>query len=246
MSLIHRQVAKPSFPQALLLAVLAIVSTGCNPLWGDGIRVTEQRPIGAFKRLQVSEGVHATFVPGPPSLEIEADSNLIGEIQTVMEGDTLIIRFLEPGLVYSAGGLQARVAGEELLEASAQEGGRIHLTAPTSQPEAMTLRASEGAHLTAIGINVTQLELEVASGSGLLVEGTAKDERVRASASSVLRAEGLQAENVEVDGASGSRLWVRATQSVRGTIQGGASMVVLGNPPSRDVRGSSDPVVSYP
>jgi hypothetical protein len=89
---------------ALVLSASLLAACGCSTKFGggggeqvvgSGSRRTERRDVGDFNRLVV-EGAYRVEVTcgggGPPSLEIEADDNLLPLIKTEVEGGRLRIR----------------------------------------------------------------------------------------------------------------------------------------------------------
>src|SRR4051812_33132558 len=87
-----------------VLAVLAVVSTGCGR--GNGVKGSVQRPAQDFTKLKLQSGVEAKITVGPfQPLVLEGDENLLGEdiFQTQVEGDTLIaaVGFSMPSMPFT-------------------------------------------------------------------------------------------------------------------------------------------------
>lgn len=83
--------------QLLILLVLAVSVTGCSrfihQVSGSGNRQTQKRDVGTFTRIRTDGAFEIEVVcQQPPSLEVEADDNLLPLINTTVSGDTLTIK----------------------------------------------------------------------------------------------------------------------------------------------------------
>jgi len=77
---------------ALLLAAANARAWGHSSLRGNGEKVTEARQVPAFHSVRLESALDLSVVlGGPPSVAVTIDSNLQPEVETRVEGDTLVI-----------------------------------------------------------------------------------------------------------------------------------------------------------
>ena len=89
-----------------------------------------QRPVGAFTRLHVDGSIDVDAHPGPhPGVIVHASAQVEPLIETVVEGDTLVVRMKRGVHVYSFGHDDTRVEVEfAQLTATRQTGsGDLHV-----------------------------------------------------------------------------------------------------------------------
>jgi hypothetical protein len=59
---------------------------------GSGKLATQQRAVGEFKAIEVAGPYDVIVTQGPQAVEVSGDDNLIGDIETIVQGDTLVVR----------------------------------------------------------------------------------------------------------------------------------------------------------
>jgi len=69
-------------PYIVALSLLVLLSAGCDwrGIRGNGTMKTEQRPVTAFTRIQAGGFYEIQWQPGPPSLSLTTDENLLSHI----------------------------------------------------------------------------------------------------------------------------------------------------------------------
>ncbi|MBX3564100.1 MAG: DUF2807 domain-containing protein [Sphingomonas sp.] len=93
---------------------------------GSGRHVRQSRPAGAFHTIELKGAANLEVVTGDPSIEIEADDNLLDNITTRIEGGTLIVA--TTGSYSTKRAPVVRVSLDELraIEASGSGDVQIH------------------------------------------------------------------------------------------------------------------------
>jgi hypothetical protein len=73
---------------------LVLLATGCGDwrgIRGNGQIKTESRPVSVFTRVDAGGYYKMEWHPGPPSLTVTTDENLLSHIRSSMQGDLLRI-----------------------------------------------------------------------------------------------------------------------------------------------------------
>jgi hypothetical protein len=224
------------------LWVLLAVASSCTGVVGSGRPATETRPVDAFRTLRAENGFRVVVTRGPRALEVTADDNVLPLVETVVEGDTLVLR-LKPGTSLSTTrGLVASLTTDVLEGVTVSGGGRV--AGPASATASFPVDASGGATVELSGVMSSLVTLTASGGSAITVSGTTSEARVTASAGSTLDTRGLAASRVTVDLSGGSQARVAASNEVTGTASGGSTLTVSGAPPSLTVDASGGSTVT--
>src|SRR4029453_19371791 len=80
-------------PYIVTLSLLILLSVGCDwrGIRGNGTIKTEQGPVTPFTRIEAGGFYEFQWQPGPPSLSLTTDENLLSHIETSMSGSALKI-----------------------------------------------------------------------------------------------------------------------------------------------------------
>ena len=223
---------------------MALCGTACiggYGIRGSGHAVREQRTVPAFSGVEAHGGVHVVLETGPQSVEVEADDNVIGLLETRVEDGRLEVGFQRFANVWSAE-VFVRVAIPEVTYLSASGGSDIR--AELAPAEALELSASGGAVVRASGIQVATLTASGSGGSRLQLAGSAGDVQLRMSGGTRIKAARLEARSVKVSGSGGCTAEVNAMESIRGSLSGGCDVHLTGKASSR-VKTSGGSSVDY-
>lgn len=151
------------------------VATPSSGVEGNGVTARETRPVGAVQGIDVSGAVVVDVRVGPaPSLQVEADGNLLPLVHTDVRGDTLVVA----------------------VERSYHTRNPIRITYTT--PRLTDLRQSGSGRLTVLDLNGAPLSVR-RSGSGTLVlAGRVAGLDMDATGSGTTDADGLQSAGARV------------------------------------------------
>ena len=179
------------------IVVLLALSLACNvsvqlPGIGETIRgsgnvISESREVSGFDQISVCCGMQLILTQGETeSLEIEADDNLLPEIESYVEGSQLIVRFKDDG-----GGInfrttqtiRVRVSAREIRGVEVSGGGQAEVGDVNSDrlsvglsggslaefskviADALTVDMSGGGNFSAQELAVSSLEMGMSGGS---------------------------------------------------------------------------------
>lgn len=225
---------------ALWLVVLS--GSACSAVVGSGIAATETRPVDAFRTLRAESGFRVSLTRGPRALTVTADDNVLPLVETVVEGDVLVLR-LQPGTSLSTQrGLVASLTTDVLEGVEVSGGGRV--SGPVSGTSTFPVEASGGSELDLSELMASLVTVSASGGSTVTLSGTTSEARVTASDGSTLDTRALGASRVTVDLSGGSQARVKASNEVTGTASGGSTLTVSGAPPTISVSASGGSTVS--
>ncbi len=176
---------------------------------GSGTVITESRQVDSFDRLVV-EGSGQVFVEiGPaPSLEVQAEDNVIPVLTTEINNGRLILsiepdtslRDIEP-IVY-------RITAPDLVGIDIAGSGDV----------------------MADGIETTEFEVSIAGSGDVEPVGVAEHLSLSTAGSGTYRGIGLVAQSAKVDIAGSGSAMVNATVTLEISVAGSGSVEYVGNP----------------
>jgi hypothetical protein len=224
----------------LLGAVLLLL--GCPGVVGSGRPATETRTIGAFKTLRAENGFRVAVTKGERALSVTADDNVISLVETVVEGDVLVLR-LQPGVTLStARGLVATLTTDVLEGVEVNGGGRV--AGPASGSATYPVVATGGSQVELTGLSSSLVTVEATGGSTLTLAGSTSEARLTAGGGSNVTTRDLTAAKVTVELSGGSEARVTASSEVSGSASGGSTLFVSGNPATLSVETSGGSTVT--
>ena len=149
------------------IAFLSLVVSGCGTV-GSGDVVTENRPVGAFDSLEISEGINVELLVDPgatPSVSVMFDDNLQGKVLTEVRGSTLVIEFDGSVSIVGSGRL-VRVVVDALDSIEISGGANLDGTGTATS---YRLSASGGANADLARLETGSVEVDVSGGADVRV-----------------------------------------------------------------------------
>ena len=231
--------ALPTVAQAADSTTSINIGWGGKGMEGSGRMVTVPRTIGAFSIVRVEGPLDVTAHPGSaPAVSVTAEDNIEPLIETVVDGQTLVLRLSRSASFRTHKKIAVDVAFTQLTGAQIRGSGDLNVDRPagprldTSIDGSGDLRVS-GATLTALGAQI--------SGSGdITLSGTADDASYSISGSGDIHAADLQGRRVTVEISGSGDARVHATESIDARIAGSGDIVYSGHPAkvARKIAGS--------
>ena len=198
---------KTIFPALLLVLLL---SAGCDwhRIRGNGHIKTEERPVAAFTDVDASGAYELEWHPGPPSLRLTTDENLLPKVETFVKGTLLKIKTHGP--LAPTHGLKILITSPSLTGASLSGAARFEATELT------------GASFT----------LETSGASKIILAGRTNRLVASLTGASQLRAERLLTDDVELSVTGAGKAEVAVSNSLKASITGAGKVTYTGNPKS--------------
>ena len=190
------------------LALILLLLNGCH--WvgvnGNGNIKTDSRSVGNFTILETDGAFTINWVPGPASLKITTDSNLLEYIRTDVSGDRLHIEWVKP--LKGTHGIKIEIASPALTRVTLN--GAVRLSATNLAGSEFYLDANGATKATLTG-NVNAMSAEL-------------------NGASKLEANGLVTRAMELSISGAGKAEVNATEVLKVSISGAGKVVYSGNP----------------
>ena len=149
---------------------LCLATAACGTI-GSGEVVSEDRSVGSFDSLEVSDGVDVELLVDPaavPSVSVSIDDNLLDQLVTEVRGSTLVIEFDGSVTILSGDHLVSVTLGSlERIDAS----GGADLTG-TGLDDEYRVEASGGADVDLSDLEAKAVEVDVSGGADVRVFAT--------------------------------------------------------------------------
>jgi len=206
---------------------------------GGGTAV--QRPVGAFSKLRIEGSIDVDAHAGAhPGVTVHASKRLEPLIETVVEGDTLVVRMKRNVNVITIGHDDTRVDVEfAQLDATQQRGsGDLHVRG-LNAPKLESSIAGSG-DLKIEGAQLGSFSLRIDGSGDATLDGKADDVKLSIDGSGDIRAERLAARRVDVSIRGSGDARVNATENLEARVAGSGDVTYRGHPQhvSRDIAGS--------
>ena len=221
-------------------AVTINVSSGDgNSVAGSGKEVTVARQVGAFSvlRLDSSIDVHA-HQGATPSVTVHADDNIEPLIETVIDGDKLVVRMRKGASFHTRHDVFVDVVFTSLTGAQQHGSGDLHIDKLTA-PRFESSIAGSG-DLQIENAQLGQFALSVAGSGDVMLSGTADEARFGVAGSGDINARNFTARKVSVSISGSGDAHVNATEMLEAKVAGSGDITYSGHPHdvSRRVSGS--------
>jgi Putative auto-transporter adhesin, head GIN domain len=203
---------------------LLIVSLfSCQYKSGSGDIVTETRKLKDFKKLNVSGGFEVEVKKGNAfNVSVEADDNIIGDIETIVENDQLKI-FLENGFNYRDIHMKIFITAPFLEKINSAASADIKLDDEMDSDNAISLNASSGSSIKGAVI-APDISVDASSGAEVNVTGRTKNLDVQVSSGATVNAADLLSENTTAKTSSGATAKVHASVKLDAKASSGGSI----------------------
>jgi len=176
---------------------------------GSGVIKSEKRNVSDFVKVDGSGAITVEIaVQEEFSVEVEADDNLLENVKTEVDGDTL--KIYSEGRTSRSNPINVKI-GMPVLEGLEISG------------------ASKANVSNAAG---EELELEANGASKITIGGKVKNLKIESNGASKIDAENLKAENADVESNGASKAVVFALNELKADANGASSIVHIGEPAS--------------
>jgi hypothetical protein len=212
------RIARGSAQFAAMLLTLAAATCGAASITGSGRPATEERKVAGFSGISLSLPARVDVTLGTAEgLTITADDNVLPEIETVVEGGRLKLRFRHNMGYNGKLAIRIQVAAKQIEAIAIAGSGDVFAPALTGSRLAVSISGSGDAR---VGGTVASLDVSI-SGSGD-VDASKLD---------------VQQAKVNIAGSGDATVWARKTLKVN--VVGSGDVRYLGDPEiSRNIVGS--------
>jgi hypothetical protein len=226
-------------------AVLLFIFSSCEKIVGEGPLVTETRTATQFQGLSVSVPADAYFTQSPDySVTLEAQQNILDEIETVVSDNVLKIRFRHSNVdIRTSQGITIHVTGPTARILEMNGSGNLMITGKID-PTELDVNVSGSGNVDIGEIETNRIEA-VISGSGRInVEaGAANSEKITISGSGDADLAEIIVKDAEALISGSGSMKIHATETLKAKISGSGTVYYKGSPDIHSTISGSGSVV---
>lgn len=210
------------------LVICALLGSGCVETFdGNGIREEERRALGSFERVTARGALDVRVTPGPASVSLSIDANLLPRIRTFVDTNTLIIEVEGGNLGRRLPGPHVLVSLPSLLDAELNGSGSL-VAEGFADTEFVSVELAGSGELSWSG-DAASLDA-VLNGSGTLeLTGTVPDVELYLAGSGELDALELEARRASIELRGSGNIVASVDGRVDATVEGSGTVELYGN-----------------
>lgn len=226
---------------ALITAVFALLSS-CDfySESGSGNITSEKRNLPAFTGIESGSSIDVEVRIGAPSVEVEADDNIIQFVETHVSGNTLHIG-LESGVSLHNTHIKVNVTVPEISHITAHSSSDVKVLDIIKSNSKLRFEVSSSADIEA-EVEVPEVEAKASSSASINLSGRTKNYRARVSSSAEINSFDLLSENTDVSASSSGSADVHASVTLNAEASSSGSVDYTGGASAKVKTNSSGSV----
>jgi hypothetical protein len=213
------------------LAVIMVFFNSCEKVVGEGPVVTETRNVSNFSGVDLRVAGNVNFTQSQDyKVEVRAQQNILGFLETYVSNNRLVIRFDNDVRVRTYEDVTINISAPDLNSLRVSGSGNITTTGPLT-PASMELDISGSGDITVSSLETDNLDARI-SGSGdiKVLNGVATEEKLKISGSGDMDFSNVLAKYVTTSTSGSGDIRVYATDRLNVTISGSGSVYYKGQP----------------
>ena len=221
----------------LLLFAVVIFFGACRNISGSGNIEKQTRQTNSFNAINVGGDFEVEISQGPQNVVVEADDNIINEIETHVNDGELKIRLRDIDVSDAHMRIMISTPDIRAIKSSAS----ANIEAKDLRSGKLLLDASSGSVIHA-AVDAPEMKLETSSGGELTVSGRTKNIHADASSGGTIDAKSLLSEHTNAQASSGGTVRIHASVSLDAKANSGGVIKYTGNPSVTQNTGSGGEV----
>jgi hypothetical protein len=217
----------------MLSAAVALVGlSSCEKIEGEGPVVIQERAMQHFKNVSVGVGGKVNYKIDPVyKVEIQAQQNILDILETVMNGEELVIKFKNGVNVRSHEQIVINISAPVAEGVSLGGSAEFTLTGPLTGDH-LSLRVSGSGNIQVQQATLANRLDATISGSGNITvqQGTANNEMLKISGSGNINMADFTVFKANADISGSGNVKVNASQQLEASISGSGSIYYRGTP----------------
>lgn len=200
-----------------------------HTIQGNGIMISQDRPISSFHTIQLDAPVHVQIVQGNElSLVLKGDENLCQLVKTTVRGKKLI--FYTDKSNFESKNIEAMITLPESLT-GAEVSGMGYLTVLKKiDAEEFTIATSGMGKVVLTDISVKNLTVDLSGMGKIDATGTSTNVVIDNSGMGAIRFDELVAQNVRCDNSGMGHISLHVTKSLKANVSGMGKITYQGDP----------------
>jgi len=216
----------------LVLAILAcnVATIGSNTIRGSGNVVQEERPVGDFSGIQVTNQGDAIIELGQAeSLVVEAEDNLLEHIVTEVRGNTLVLGTENNVNLNNTKPIRYHLTVMTLDDIHITSSGNV--TAPAMEVNNFAVRVSSSGNLDMDGIEANRLEVDISSSGNVNIGGgQVEEQNIAITSSGEYDGRNVDSRQAQVRLSSSGDATIRVSDRLQADLSSSGNVYYTGNP----------------
>ena len=209
----------------MILLVGSLLS--CRYKSGSGEIVSRESNVGNFTAVTVGGGFEVEIRKGSTQkLKVEADDNIIDDIETRVEGGNLKIKLKDDFNLHNAH-MKIFITAPSITSIQSSASAEVAVIDDLSAEETLRFKATSGSSIKAT-IDAPAAEADASSGAEINLGGRTRNFNAEASSGASVNAGKLLSENTTAQTSSGATLDVHASVSLDAKASSGGSIKYRG------------------
>ncbi len=213
--------------QIAFFAFVLIFLSSCRHVTGSGNIVTEKKQVENFTGLSAGSAFEVEVKIGSPvSVEIEADDNLIKDVEVKVVNNTLRI-YAKNGMSISNPNFKAFITVPALDNIESSGAANITVLDELKNSDKIRLHSSGAATITA-KVDAPKVDVETSGAGNIKVSGKTKDINAHASGGANIYADELLSENADAHASGAGNVHVSASVKLKAHASGAGNVFYKG------------------
>jgi len=214
---------KLTMKQLLLSFFTLLAFASCDQRTGSGDIVTEKRNTGNFTGISVGSAFDVEIRTGAVTeVEVEADDNLIKDIETKVTGDVLKIS-TRHGSGFNNAHLKVFVTVPEIRSIKTSGAANVKATDVLKSSGKISLDVSGAGGIKA-QVDAPEIYAEASGAGNIELSGRTRSYKLKATGSGEIKSFDLQSENTDVDVSGAGSARVHASVSLKAEASGAGNV----------------------
>lgn len=211
----------------LLVGLITGLMVSCRFRSGSGDIVTSNRDPGNFSGVSAGGGFEVEIKQGSPSsVMVEADDNLVEDVETMVEGGKLKIRMRDHINVRNAH-LKVFITAPSITSLQSSASADINVVGNLEAGETIRVNASSGSSISAT-LDAPRVEADASSGAEIDLGGRTRNFDAQSSSGASVNARDLLSESTKASTSSGASVEVHASVQLEARASSGGTVKYRG------------------
>lgn len=193
---------------------------------GSGNIITQKRNLPAFTGIETSNAIEVEVRIGAPSVEVEADDNIMQFVETRVSGNTLHVG-IESGVGLHNTHIKVNITVPEISHITAHSSSEVKVLDVIKSNDKLSFDVSSSAEIEA-EVEVPEVEARASSSASINLSGKTKNYRARVSSSAEINSFDLLSENSDVHASSSGSADVHASVTLNAEASSSGSIDYTG------------------
>ena len=209
--------------QILFFLISCVLLASCDYTTGSGNIITQNRSVGNFSGISVSNSFDVEVKIGPVAeVRVEADDNVMKYIVTNVSGNDLRIKVEGMHNINNVH-MKVYITTPELNSIKASASSSVKVLDVIKDNTKLHFTATSSADIEA-EVDAPEVEAEANSSGSVTLSGKTKNYKAQVSSSGDIKSAGLLSENADVEASSSGSAYVHASVSLNAKASSSGSI----------------------